>query len=304
MAEKKSKKLSKGTIYQKIPNGTYYYRFQVNGERKSVSLKTKNIKLAEKNAEEYIPIVKSTTADTIAAHVKKALSLEEEQKTLDLKLAWDVYDEHPDKATPATVAEQNNYQSTLEEFFKFIKDELKKSPKTLDEITPKIASEYAKYLRSQKIAVDTHNRKIKRLKRIFKTLHEFLPGGNPFESLSLRRKPREEQNNNIRRIPFTRQQETAILKALDDPKHKVINKPEIRVVYYLGMFTGQRFKDCVLMSWSHVDFNRKRISVVQSKTGKEVNIPIAPQLLKVLKEATEWKQDQYVCPNVAKRYNE
>lgn len=30
-----------GTIYQK-PSGIYYYRYQINGERKAISLKTKN----------------------------------------------------------------------------------------------------------------------------------------------------------------------------------------------------------------------------------------------------------------------
>ena len=36
-----------GTIYQK-PSGTYYYRYQINGERKAISLKTKNQEEAKK----------------------------------------------------------------------------------------------------------------------------------------------------------------------------------------------------------------------------------------------------------------
>ena len=31
------------------------------------------------------------------------------------------------------------------------------------------------------------------------------------------------------------------------------SKPEIKVVYYLGMLTGQRLKDCVLLRWNKVD---------------------------------------------------
>jgi integrase len=69
------------------------------------------------------------------------------------------------------------------------------------------------------------------------------------------------------------------------------------------MFTGQRFKDCLMLRWDQVDFNRRRIWVKQFKTGKEVTIPIASQLLKVLEEAKEWKENQYVCPKVAERYN-
>ena len=92
---------------------------------------------------------------------------------------------------------------------------------------------------------------------------------------------------------------------LDDDKHKVMNKPEVRVIYYLGMFTGQRMKDCVLLRWNKINFNLKRIWVKQFKTGKEVTIPIAPKLLEVLQGALAWKTGEadYVCPNIATRYN-
>ena len=45
--------------------------------------------------------------------------------------------------------------------------------------------------------------------------------------------------------------------------------------------------------------------VKQFNTGKEVTIPIAAPLLEVLTEALAWKNSNidYVCPNVADRYN-
>jgi len=107
----------------------------------------------------------------------------------------------------------------------------------------------------------------------------------------------------VRRLSFIREQEEALLAALGDPRHVVMHKPEIRVVYHLGMFTGQRLKDCVLLTWDRVDLNRRRIWVKQFKTGKEVTIPLAPRLFDVLLEAKTWKCDHYVCSNVAKRYN-
>jgi integrase len=70
------------------------------------------------------------------------------------------------------------------------------------------------------------------------------------------------------------------------------------------MFTGQRLKDCVLLQWSKVDLNKKKIWVKQFKTGKEVTIPMAPKLFEALIEAKKWKQDNYVCPNIAKKYNQ
>ena len=82
-----------------------------------------------------------------------------------------------------------------------------------------------------------------------------------------------------------------------------MNKPEIRVIYHLGMYTGQRLKDCVLLQWRSIDLERRRIWVKQFKTGKEVTIPIATKLLSVLLEARQWQSNDYVCPQTAERYN-
>lgn len=64
-------------------------------------------------------------------------------------------------------------------------------------------------------------------------------------------------------------------------------------------------KDCVLLRWSKIDFKLKRVWVKQFKTGKEVTIPIAPKLMEVLQGALAWKtgETDYVCPNIAARYN-
>ena len=78
----------------------------------------------------------------------------------------------------------------------------------------------------------------------------------------------------------------------------------IKVIFYIGMYTGQRLKDCVLLQWQNVDLVHRRIQVKQFKTGKEVSIPIAPPLLQVLEEAKERRIDAYVSPNVAQRYKQ
>lgn len=161
----------------------------------------------------------------------------------------------------------------------------------------------AQSLRGNNLAVDTHNRKIRRLKKVFEVLKEYYEGDNPFNAKSLYRKEREEQEHIVRRLSFSREQEMELLAALEDDKRKVMNKPEIKVIYHLGMFTGQRLKDCVLLCWDKINLKQKKIWVKQFKTGKEVTIPIAPKLLEVLTEARNWKVDRYVCPNVAKRYN-
>ena len=152
-------------------------------------------------------------------------------------------------------------------------------------------------------AILCHNRKIKRLRKIFDCLSDYYSGNNPFKSKTLLRSTREEQDTVARRQAFTKEQEQQLRDVLADDQYKVMNKPEIRVIYYLGMFTGQRLKDCVLLQWQNIDMERKRIFVKQFKTGKEVTIPMAEELFQVLTEALEWREDQYVCPKSAARYN-
>ncbi|MDD5727506.1 MAG: tyrosine-type recombinase/integrase [Victivallales bacterium] len=298
---KKVVKLDIGTVYQKTEKGSYYFRYQINGQRKAVSLKTKNQKEAISKAQELIPVVKATTTEVISAHVKQARGLVSKAKALPLISSWEVYAQHPDRAAPATVHEHYCYKSTFDEFIKFIDN----SMLSINDISSEMADKFAQYLRNTNISVETHNRKIRRLKRIFDVLDEYRNSANPFLAMSLRRKEREEQDNiSARRMSFSQEQELKLLEVLENSKYKVKNKPEIRLIYYLGMLTGQRLKDCVLLRWDKVDLNRKRIWVKQFKTGKSVTIPMAPKLLEVLTEAQKWKTGPYVCPNVAKRYNQ
>ena len=115
------------------------------------------------------------------------------------------------------------------------------------------------------------------------------------------------KNRNIatRRIAFTREEEEQIKQVLDDPQYKLKNKAEIKVVFYIGMYTGQRLKDCVLMQWQNVDLEQRRIFVKQFKTGKEVSIPLAEPLRQLLSEVKDQNlSSTYISPNVAMRYKQ
>ena len=293
-------KLETGTVYQTSKNGTYYYRYQVNRERKCVSLGTYNQDEAIRKAKELLPTVRASNLEVIATHVKVARKLAAQPRSLPLSQIWATYLKHPDRALPATVREQLSYQATLAEFLGFMKGKAA----DFSQITEEHVMKFADYLRTTRISVSTHNRKIVRLQKIFATLKEYRGGNNLFAMKVLKRKSREEQDTAVRRIAFTREQEEQLRAVLDDPKHRILNKEEIKVVFYIGMYTGQRLKDCVLLQWQNVDLEHQRILVKQFKTGKEVSIPIAPALFQVLLEAKERKVDAYVNPNVAARYKQ
>ena len=103
--EGKSIKLGTGTVYKKTATGVYFYRYQINGKRKAVSLKTKNQDEAVLEAKKLVPVVNGTTLEVISAHVQHARGLTSARKSLPLNLAWDKYSRHPDRAVPATVSE-------------------------------------------------------------------------------------------------------------------------------------------------------------------------------------------------------
>ncbi|MBQ9367727.1 MAG: tyrosine-type recombinase/integrase [Victivallales bacterium] len=295
-------KLPLGTIYQAKEGGNYYLRYQINGRRKNVNLKTDDYDKALEEYNRLLPTLQATTVEVVAAHVKNARQLAGRIMRLTLGNAWEKYSVSPDRAMPATIHEQQSYQATFQDFVDFIGDPLRE----LHTITYEDALGFAKHMKTLHIAVDTHNRRVLRLRKIFNVLKEYCNGAeNPFGSKTLLRKPREEQDIGARRMSFTHEQEKALMEALENPKFRVKNKQEIRVIYYLGLYTGQRLKDCVLLRWSKVNLSQKKIECKQFKTGKEVTIPIAPQLLSVLNEALAWKTDDYgyVCPTVAERYN-
>ncbi len=117
---KKSVELDIGTIYQKEEGGVYFFRYQINGERKAASLKTRNLEEARKEAKKQLPVLQATTTEVIAAHVQHARGLVIPQKNLLLSQAWDEYEKSPERATPATVSEAFAYRSTFLEFVEWV----------------------------------------------------------------------------------------------------------------------------------------------------------------------------------------
>ena len=306
-------KLAAGSIRRRGKNGCFAYRCQVNGRRTEISLQTKDYHEALKKVADLVPIAQARTAEVVAAHVNEARGFAKQATDLALVDSWDVYSRHPDRAMPHTVHEQLSYKASYLEFVNFAtrpttgEERRKRIQHTqismLKEISPIVAAEFAEYLRHQPISVNTHNRKLKRIRKIINVLKEYIGRENPFCTKSLFRTPREEQDTIVRRQAFTKEEEMRLLEELRSPSRKLLNKEEILVIYTIGMYTGQRLKDCVLLQWQNVDLPHRRIYVKQFKTGKEVSIPLASQLYDALVDAQQWKCNQYVCPKSAARYN-
>ncbi len=300
----------RGKLRQKTKNGPYYYRLMVaNGLRKEFALKTCDYDEACQKATELDAVLEAPTKEVAFAQINAIKGFSRKAMDLPFSEGWKKYEQHPDRAMPHTVSEQESYRASYEEFVRFATKVSAKERKkrtaisAISELCPRICEEFASYLKTTAIAVDTHNRKIKRLRKIFDCLKDYYDGDNPFRSKTLLRSVREEQATVVRRQAFTKEQEQALIAELKNPKRKLMNKNEIRIIYLMGMYTGQRMKDCVLMQWQNIDFQHNQIYVHQYKTGKDVTIPISPALREAFEEARTWQDGPFVCPKTAARYN-
>ena len=300
----------KGNLRQKIRGGSFYYRLTVaNGQRKEFALKTADFDEARRKAEELDSIWIAPTADVAIAQINAIKGFSKKAQNLPFSEAWDKYSVHPLRAMPRTVSEKGAYRSTYQEFVEFVdrRNHERGSNRVVisgvGDVSFEVCEAFSAYLKTTNLAVDTHNRKIKRLRKIFGCLKEYYDGENPFRSSALLRKPSEEQDSIVQRKAFTKDEINKLKEVLADNVHRIINKAELRIAFIIGMYTGQRLKDCVLLQWQNVDMSVKRIWVKQFKTGKKVSIPIAGELYDVLKEAEAWRTNQYVLPLTAARYN-
>ncbi len=83
---KKSLRLDVGAIFTKGPGKIYFYRYQLEGRRKTVSLQTTNRAEAIQKAEALFPIIKANSTEVIAAHVQQAKGLSVPTRNLVLKI--------------------------------------------------------------------------------------------------------------------------------------------------------------------------------------------------------------------------
>ena len=299
-----------GKLRQKSKGGQYYYRLTIaHGNRKEFSLGTSDPDEACQKAEELDSIWLAPTSEVALAQMNAIRQFSKRAKKISFEEAWDIYLVHPDRAMPHTVEERIGYRKAFELFSQFASGTIGKTNRAetncICEVTPALCEAFSTYLKTTSLSVHTHNRKIKRLRKIFECLKDYYEGENPFRSKALMRNEREERGTVVHRQAFTKEQEQKILAVLSDsdPRHKLMNKAEIRVVYIIGMFTGQRLKDCVLLQWQNIDMKNRRIWVKQFKTGKTVIIPMSPELYEALVEAEKWKCNQYVTPKSAARYS-
>ena len=226
------KKLS-GKLRKKNSKGNYYYRLTIaNGIRKEFALKTSDETQAIQRAEELDAVWAAPTQEVAFAQINAIKGFSNQIRNISFTEAWEKYETHPDRARPHTIAEQKSYKTSYDEFVSFLATFGSEEQRItgIGDITFPVAESYSAHLRTRPLAVGTHNRKIKHLRKIFNCLKDYYSGDNPFMQSSLFRNEREEQANVVRRQAFSKEQEQSLRKVLDDARYHVINKRRVQVL--------------------------------------------------------------------------
>ena len=145
----KSIKLEAGSAAKDSKTGVYFYRYQINGRRKS--------KRSDNKSQRVYSSCSSNNYRNNFCPCTKSQRLEKLKQKLLLSNAWQTYINHPERATPATIAEEKGYEGSFKEFVKFAE----KTIPYVHDVNSEVTDLFAKYLRKTPIPVSTHNRKLK-----------------------------------------------------------------------------------------------------------------------------------------------
>ena len=309
---KKYRDRGTGTIYKK-KNGKYclQYKDTVLNKVKTVTLKDKYgnavttkreaIILAGDVIEKYQNKLRANSEEKHQIAINEIRSVINADKN-PIKTIWDDFEFHPSRKT---CSEKTNklYKHRITTFSEWVNKKYGDSCKYISDLNDDIAQEYATELRKQGLANKTYNETIAILRR---SIGLFMKDSNLKENPFREKNIIKQDVSEVSRKEFTEDELTSILDAFENGDIQYRDSNELEILFHLGAWTGLRLKDCALIQWNSIDFSENEISLVPFKTRKHktvVHIPLHPLLREKLSNAMEWKENDYVLPNIASRYN-
>ncbi|MBN2640787.1 MAG: site-specific integrase [Victivallales bacterium] len=286
---------AKGTGSVQKKGSKYYFRVKINGKEIVRRMpEVSNDKEADLEATRLYTIASAKTKEEIALFSGRARELIKEANSVSFREAFEKF-----KASSIRPSCTEDTLKQHKRFWKYFMDWLGLNVpyvKTLSEVDESVAVNFFNYVSIQK-QPRTFNAILNTVRLVYKTLEK---DNNPF---LLIRKRSEDTNT---RNEFDIDQLEKIFQIIDNKGIHLMHRDEIRILFFLGAFTGLRFKDCCLMKWRNIDLTTGIIRVIPEKTKKNknfVNVPIHNRLMEQLKAALEWKINEFVLPECAKRYS-
>lgn len=185
--------------------------------------------------------------------------------------------------------------------------------KELRQISKKIAREFADHICSQ-FSANTHNKYITLFSSIWSAIakqeeldkedaEDIITAAEARKTARLTCNPWEliakisTAGSSVSRRELTIEELLKVCSSLEG---------EMRLLFALGIYTGLRLADCVLMDWGYIDLIKKHITTTprktKRKTGAIVTIPIHPALETILLETPLEQRSGYVLPESAAFY--
>ncbi len=293
------KRRLKGHGYLFKRGNIYYLELTVKGRRKKISLKTSNLQDARVKAHDYERVAEAKTKEEIFVHMAEARNLMT-SRSVRIDNAWDLFSGKYGKGTGQGT--MWNYELQWGRFKKWMNDNHTEISELRD-ISEDIAEEYAGKLdKDDKLSTSTYNQHRGTLLLMTNTLKkEAGITDNVWESVRRKTEP------GLSRQELSEEQVLSLLAKLDDQAFAIGHREEMKDLFHIGIWTGMRLKDCVLLKWAEVNFMQKVISRVFCKTQRHKNasrIPIHPTLFHRLQSRGKNREGEYVLSELAAIYLE
>ena len=299
MAERKKKRRNKGAgSIIKIGN-KYYMQIYVNGRKIKKSLRTENRQEAEKKAKEILTDLHSKTRAEVVtkvAEIKKIAA----KDNVKLDNAWEMFKNSPLRNQSTSEGTLGIYKNTLDKFLTW-KNKAYPDMNSLSQITVHIASEFAKHLWGSGLSEETYNRHIGNMRAVTNVL---MKKAELSENVWTHIKRKDSKSIGKKKLLV--EELAKLIGTFSDPAFRLMNKEQMGILFYIGIFTGMRLVDCVLLEWKSIDFEKSIISLIPRKVRRSrivIKVPIHPELYeKLIYAGKQWGYEGYVIPDVADRY--
>ena len=223
------------------------------------------------------------------AEAKAKAKAEEEKPALAVMEAFAAYRSclsRPNRAGGDTL---DRYEAQFGEFAKWLAVN-HPEVKELRHVTQEIAEEFLKALLKRATA-NTYNKRIVLFRAMWKHLAKTARlTENPWMEIT-----KQVVVNHTRR-DLKEEEMDHILASLTG---------EMKLLFFLGIYTGLRLGDCCLLNWSNIDIAKKMMFVTPRKTMKHggfARIAIHPRLAEMLEEIPAERRDGYLLPEIANKY--
>jgi len=294
--------------------GNYYLTYTVNGKRITQALRDADENpitdraqaeaerrriLAPFAAGDEVETLKAIRAKLADAETIRAEAIESAAAVMLVADAWRAFDRHPNRpqCSDSTLSQ---YQSEFKRFAAWL---TKHHPEAvaMRDINEEHATEYAAHLDAEKVTASTFNQHRNFLVMLWRVLRKDARlTGNPFESIERRKL----QTLARRKRALEPQQYEAILAA-------AAGDADLKDLFIMLAWTGQRLVDVVKLQWGAVDFQRGILTLhpqkTAARTGKAVHPPLFPAAREVLNRRQDpgkvFKLDAYVFPALAAEYD-